>query len=67
VALTNAQKRQLAINLLHKAGDLVEFFDEQCPDLAAEVSKEDAAAQLTLWLKNLPGADWDMRLPYPPS
>lgn len=67
MALTNAQKRELAAALLNKAGDLVEFFDEQCPGLAFEVDRADAAAQLAVWLKNLPGDAWDTRLPDVPS
>ena len=61
--MNNDQKRLLAAALLNKAGDLVEFFAEQCPELAEEVSTDDAAAQLAVWLKNLPGSAWDNRLP----
>lgn len=61
--MNNDQKRQLAAALLNKAGDLVEFFAELCPELAEEVSADDAGAQLGVWLKNLPGDAWDNRLP----
>lgn len=65
MALTNAQKAALALALMHKAGDMVEFFTDMCPELAEEVDAADAAAQLTMWLKKLPGSAWDMRLPLP--
>lgn len=61
--MNNDQKRILAAALLNKAGDLVEFFAELCPELAEEISADDAAAQLAVWLKNLPGSAWDTRLP----
>lgn len=63
MALTIDQKRTLAAALLSKAGDLVEFFPELCPELAEEVDAADAGAQLAVWLKNLPGSAWDTRLP----
>lgn len=63
MSLTNDQKRRLAAALLNKAGDLVEFFTDLCPDLAEEIEAGDAAAQLAVWLKNLPGDAWDTRLP----
>lgn len=63
MSLNNDQKRALAAVLLNKAGDIVEFFTELCPELAEEIDAADAAAQLAVWLKNLPGDAWDVRLP----
>ncbi len=63
MTLTNAQKATLALALMHKAGDLVEFFTDMCPELAEEIDAADAAAQLAVWLKKLPGSGWDTRLP----
>lgn len=64
------EKRTLALMLLQQAGDLAEFFSEKvevhAPDGGlAQVSAEDAAWQLSRWLRHLPGPDWDTRLPYP--
>ncbi len=62
-----AEKTALAMLLLRKAGDIAEFWGELVKDepALAEVSSEDAAEQLTVWLKRLPGDRWDLRLPQP--
>ena len=65
--LTRTQKRALAVRLLHQAGNLVEFWGEYVEDdeILSEVNSTDAAAQLSRWLKHLPGEYWDLRLPDP--
>lgn len=67
MALTNRQKSELAAALLMQAGNLVEFRDHYLDGDAYEglrkASSEDIAAQLSTWLKRLPGDYWDSRLP----
>lgn len=66
--LTRDEKNALAVRLMHQAGNLIEFFDEMVADeegTFAQVSAQDAAWQLSRWLRHLPGTDWDTRLPYP--
>lgn len=65
--MTNEQKQALALELLSKAGDLLEFWDEQMflNDLLNEVTAAAAGKQLAIWLKNLPGSMWDKRIPLP--
>lgn len=65
--MTNAQKRALAMVLIQKAGDLVEYWTEiaRDNDELADVSVQDAARVLSRWLAALPGDGWDKRLPDP--
>ena len=65
--MTRDQKRKLAMIVLARAADIVEYWDEIAPELAAEgVDSLEAAACLTAWLKRLPTGDgWDVRLPDP--
>jgi hypothetical protein len=63
MALTATQKDDLVSALLAQAGNLLEF-----PDLLPESLQGDldaVGAQLTTWLKRLPGTGWDARLPHP--
>lgn len=63
--LSREQKHALAALLLSKAGDIAQFWDEETADVP-ELAKGDrraALAQLTAWLKYLPGGAWDKRLP----
>ena len=53
------QKRQLALILWHKAGDIIEMWDEQTDSL---MSKREAAQHLMKWLKMLPGHSLDLRV-----
>jgi len=68
--MTRHQKEALAYALLGQAGDLIEFWHDylrsgKLPDNLAGVDVEEAAEQLTQWLKRLPGDIWDNRLPLP--
>ena len=66
--MTNKQKRQLALILLHKVSEIVEFWGENEASralLKESVSVDEAAQQLANWLKILPGDDWVTCLPQP--
>jgi hypothetical protein len=57
--LSYKQKRELASELIRAAGDLMEKLrDQSNPGL----DRDAAAKQLALWLKDLPGQEWDERL-----
>lgn len=62
--LTLKQKQALAVKLITKAGDLVEYWGEGTGEMEG-VSAEQVGQQLSIWLKGLPGNHWDMRLPQP--
>lgn len=57
--LTNKQKRELAHALIQAAGAIVGNLRAQA---CAGLDPSDAAKQLALWLKDLPGDHWDKRL-----
>jgi hypothetical protein len=57
--LTNKQKRELAAALIQAAGAVVGNLWAQP---SAGLDPGDAAKQLALWLKDLPGDYWDKRL-----
>jgi hypothetical protein len=57
--LTNKQKRELAAALIQAAGAIVGNLRAQP---SAGLDPGEAAKQLALWLKNLPGDYWDKRL-----
>lgn len=63
--MTRAQKQELAFLLLSQAGNLVEFWGEHGSPIESELSADDVAEQLTVWLKTLPSDVWDSRLPLP--
>lgn len=68
MALTNAQKSALATLLISQAGTMIEFATELIHDrdssgTLADVPTEVLAAQLTVWLKDLPGDAWSTFLP----
>ena len=58
-ALTNDQKRELAATLIEAAGAIVGKLQGQP---YAGLDPGEAAKQLTIWLRNLPGDQWDNRL-----
>lgn len=66
MALTNQQKADLAEVVIRNVANLVEFRSDMInsPSLA-NLSTDEIAAQLTQWLKGLPGEAWDTRLPDP--
>lgn len=66
--MTKEQKRALAAVLIREAGNLVEFWEEkQASGYGDEclngLSSNDIGLQLAIWLKDLPGDEWDTRLP----
>jgi hypothetical protein len=61
--VTRAQKAALAALLIDRASVIVEFWGEHDPDLAAQVTVDEAAEQLATWLKVLPGNSWSDLLP----
>lgn len=64
--MTRGQQQRLAQKLIDKASEIVEFYEEVCPDLKAEgVSWQQAAQQLSNWLQKLPGDGWNQLLPQP--
>lgn len=63
MALTNRQKAALAGEVINRVADIVEFRSEIITDPElADVSLLEIAAQLSTWLKGLPGDSWDTRL-----
>lgn len=66
--LSNTQKGQLADELIKAAGDLLERWGleglpaDRHTELAT-LTVDDAATQLAIWLRKLPGNGWDSRLP----
>ena len=63
MALTNRQKAALAGEVINRVADIVEFRSEIITDPElADVSPLEIAAQLSTWLKGLPGDSWDTRL-----
>lgn len=66
MALTQQQKAALAARMINHVAKMVEFRDELVTDPAlADLTINEIAAQLTMWLKGLPGDSWDVRLPDP--
>jgi len=73
--VTPQQQRAVAALLLHAAADAVEILDEVRSSsrdaydhqrgVIDEVSLEEIRAQFAMWLRGLPGNDWDSRLPMP--
>jgi hypothetical protein len=65
--MTREQKRKLAQILLARAGDIAEFWGsmEHHGELQGEISAEEVSEQLGIWLRHLPGDDWDLRLKDP--
>lgn len=66
--MTNEQKRALARILIQQAGNIVEMWEESKgqgydEEVLRDVNSWDAGVQLAVWLKDLPGDDWDTRLP----
>jgi len=65
--LTKAQQLALVDALLDQAGNLVEFLSEMAARGSVDAVLADAdpnavAAQLSVWLRRLPGDNWDSRL-----
>lgn len=56
--MTNEQKREVARQLLHAAGTMIEHWDEE----ETGVPVQDARTCAARWLAKLPGNDWDDRL-----
>lgn len=56
--MTNEQKREVARQLLHAAGTMIEYWNED----ETGVPVQDARACVARWLDKLPGDDWDVRL-----
>lgn len=56
VEMTKEQKRELALILLSGAGDIIEW------EIFKGLTEKEVAAQLTIWLKRVPGRNWDHRL-----
>lgn len=66
MALTKQQKAILAFEVINRIADMVEFRTEIVTDpVLADLTTDEIAAQLTMWLKGLPGDAWDTRLPDP--
>jgi len=66
-SLSRAQKQALASALISHAADYLEFWDERITrdEALQDIDINAAAEQLSVWLKHLPGKDWDQRLPLP--
>lgn len=67
MALTRNQKNELAREVIRRAADIIEFWDEMRDDLADDsalrgVSAEDVRKQIAVWMNALPGDAWDRRL-----
>jgi hypothetical protein len=61
--LTYKQKRALAAELIQAAGAIVENLRSSPRELSQQqLDPDEAASQLALWLKDLPGEYWDKRL-----
>lgn len=59
--LTRAQKEAIVMALMHKAGDLVEYWGE---DVGLEgVPAEQGIAYLASLMRKMPGKGWDTRIP----
>lgn len=66
--MNKQQKEALANALLREAGTLIEFWSDKTADSSdsetlATIDPDEAAHQLAVWLKRLPGDGWDLRLP----
>lgn len=68
------QKHAVAVALLRAAGDALDLLEEVRSGLRDGydyhrdldgLSREEIAAQFAMWLRGLPGNDWDSRLPTP--
>ncbi len=65
--MNQAQKRALAMEVIHQVANLAEFWDEYAdrnPDLEG-IDRSEAAQTMANWLGRLPGDRWDLRLPQP--
>lgn len=67
MAMTRSEKQALAFELMAKAGDIVEFWEEHASTNSelSNVDPNEAAQVLAQWLSKLPGTAWDGRLPDP--
>lgn len=67
MAMSNKAKQALANALLSQAGNLVEFKSEMLDDYEdlTDVTVDEIARQLGIWLQRLPGESWDSRLEFP--
>jgi hypothetical protein len=66
--MTNAQKAALAAEVIDRVSVIVEFWNEgltdgQIDESLAGVSAEEAARQIAIWMKSLPGNSWSTFLP----
>jgi len=56
-------KQAVALRLMQKAGDLIEFWEESTEGTSAEgIPGNFARDCIARWLRTLPGNDWDLRL-----
>lgn len=65
--MNRAEKQALATLLIREAGNIVEFWEEKRDSAAGDeilqgVTTKQVARQLAVWLKDLPGTNWDARL-----
>lgn len=68
--MNREQKQALAMVLIDKAGDLIEFWSEQIEcqpshEILKTIDGREAAQQIANWLGRLPGNGWDNRIPTP--
>jgi hypothetical protein len=72
--MTPRQKHAAAVLLFRAAGDALDLLEEVRSELREGydyhrdldgLSHDEIAAQLAMWLRGLPGTEWDSRLPTP--